>query len=73
MPDWNPWQARDRLGDEARARRFESGHWPWYTSVVIRFGSWNAGIRAAGFTPRANHGGGGNIYRRRDLRKTQAA
>ena len=65
--DWNSWQARVALGDEARARRFENDdHWPWFTTVVQRFGSWNAAIRQAGFEPRAPHGGDGNQEHRRD-------
>lgn len=65
-PDWCPWHAR-YLGDEARAKRWEDadGYWPWFTIVVRRFGSWSAGIAAAGFTPRPSHGGGGNQARRR--------
>lgn len=66
--DWNPWQARHAIHDEQRAQRFEAGHWPWSTQVVHAFGSWNAAIEAAGFTPRAPHGGGGNGFRRRSSR-----
>lgn len=67
MTDWNPTRARDGFHDEARARRFEDagGHWPWFSIVVRRFGSWNAAIAAAGFTGRAPHGGAGNSCRRR--------
>jgi hypothetical protein len=65
IPDWNPTQAR-LINDEWRANRFESDqHWPWSTSVVYRFGSWNAGLLAAGYKPRAANGGGGNQYLRR--------
>jgi hypothetical protein len=65
IPDWNPWDAR-AMGDEARARRFEtSDRWPTYMTVIRAFGSWNGGIVAAGFTPRAAHGGDGNVRRRR--------
>ena len=65
--DWDPWQARHVLHDEARAQRFEEagGCRPWTTSVVEAFGSWNAAIRAAGFEPRAPHGGDGNHLRHR--------
>jgi hypothetical protein len=73
MPDWNPWDARHRLRDEARAERFEAGSWPTFRSVVERFGTWNAGITAAGFAPRAAHGGGGNELRHRDHRSKAAA
>lgn len=71
--DWNANQAR-RLGDEARARRFEDDpRWPWFSIVTRAFGSWNAGIRAAGYTPRIPHGGGENVARRRDQRAKAAA
>lgn len=56
ITDWSPTHARDdrdfekaRLGEELIA----TGEIPWFMSVVNRFGSWNAGIAAAGFTPRA--------------------
>lgn len=67
IPDWSPTSARI-IGDEARARRFElaDGHWPWFTLVVRRFGSWNAALTEAGFEPRVPHGGNGNMGRRRD-------
>ena len=67
IPDWNPYGARTVLGDEERAKRWEKGRgrWPWFTSVVYQFGSWNAAIEAAGFHPRPPHGGGGNACRRR--------
>lgn len=73
--DWSPYDARTRLHDEARARRFEDadGQWPWFTHVVRVFGSWNAGIDAAGFTPREAHGGGGNVQRRRSARAKAAS
>ena len=67
VPDWNPNRAR-QTGDEQRAQRFEAGRpgrWPWFTQVVQRFGSWNAGIAMAGFEPRPDNGGGGNEKRRR--------
>lgn len=65
--DWNPWQARWALGDEQRARRFErdKNHWPYFTDVVRYFGSWNAGIAAAGFAVRAVGGTAENQKRRR--------
>jgi hypothetical protein len=67
IADWSPTTARQRLHDEPRARRFETaaGRWPSFTTVVNEFGSWNAGIRAAGLTPREPHGGGGNVAHRR--------
>lgn len=73
-PDWCPHHAR-LLKDEERARRFEEGEgaWPTFMTVVREFGTWNAGIAAAGFTPRARHGGGGNELRRRYARERVAA
>lgn len=68
VPDWVPWQARNAMHDEERARRAESGYWPSPCTVVRLFGSWNAGIEAAGFTPREAHGGGDNVRRRRRRR-----
>jgi hypothetical protein len=41
--------------------------------VIGEFGSWNAAIAAAGFEPRAAHGGGGNQLRRRKVRERTAA
>ena len=66
VKDWSPTGAR-YLHDEKRAHRFESEspRWPWFTLVVNRFGTWNAAIKAAGFEPRAAHGGDGNTSRRR--------
>lgn len=67
--DWNPHLSRLKLGDERRALRFEiDDRWPWFSSVIARFGSWNEAIRAAGFEPRQANGGGDNYYRRRDQR-----
>jgi hypothetical protein len=53
IPDWSPRHARD-LGDEGRAVRFEraAGRWPSFNTAIRVFGSWNAGIRAAGYEPR---------------------
>lgn len=70
-PDWSPWDARVRLGDESRARRFEDarGRWPHLQSAIRVFGSWNAAIAAAGFAPRAANGGGGNAERRRGFKE----
>jgi hypothetical protein len=67
-PDWMPATARGRLHDEDRARRFEEadGYWPCGETVHRVFGSWTAATRAAGFNPRAPHGGDGNHLRRRD-------
>lgn len=63
--DWSASGAR-QVHDEERARRYEDDpSWPAFKTVVYHFGSWNAAIEAAGFTPRAPHGGGGNERRRR--------
>lgn len=73
IPDWSPTHARVTLGDEARARRFEDadGHWPWFTIVFNRFGTWNEAMCQAGFEPRSPHGGDGNQYRHRWMRERQ--
>jgi hypothetical protein len=71
-PDWDPWRARN-LHDEARARRFEVGDWPCTSSVYEVFGSWGAAMIAAGFEPRAPHGGAGNQFRMRSMRERTAA
>lgn len=69
--DWNPYFARHKVHDEERARRAErliaNGTIPWFTTVVFHFGSWSAGLEAAGFARRAPHGGGGNQARRRKV------
>lgn len=71
--DWNPYQCRAQLGDEARAARFEQDdRWPWFAAVVRAFGSWGEGVRAAGFDARPAHGGGGNVARRRSQRALAA-
>jgi hypothetical protein len=51
MADWEPARAR-RLGQEWRARRFESGAWPSARMVRGQFSTFNAAIKAAGLTPR---------------------
>jgi hypothetical protein len=60
------------IADWSRAARYEQadGQWPSYQSAVRRWGSWNAAIAAAGFTPRPPHGGGGNEHRRRRTKAT---
>lgn len=70
--DWNAWQSRHRLHDDARAVRAEKDRaaqrYPCHTTVVEVFGSWNAAITAAGFEPRAAAGTKANVARRRDQR-----
>lgn len=70
-PDWDPYSARKQMNDEVRATYFEAaaGRWPHFQTVIKHFGSWNAAIEAAGFTPRAAHGGDGNSLRRRDFQE----
>lgn len=61
---WSPDPAQVR-GNAVRAERYArlhaEGKIPHHHSVRRVFGSWNAGIEAAGFTPRVAHGGDGNI------------
>ena len=50
--DWSPSMARKQGRDDI-AERFElDGCWPHVNTVQRVFGSWNEGVRAAGFTPR---------------------
>jgi hypothetical protein len=51
MIDWEPARAR-RMGQDWRAERFESDHWPSAKIVCGQFGSFNAAVSAAGLTPR---------------------
>lgn len=71
--DWNAWQCRNLLNDEARAVRYETGGWPSHGIVYTVFGSWNAGLEAAGFEARPANGGGVNILRRRSIRQRAVA
>lgn len=75
-PDWDPTRAR-RNRDEQRARRARAliagGAIPATKTVYATWGSWNKAIIAAGFTPRAGHGGAGNQHRRRSMRSKAAA
>jgi hypothetical protein len=75
-PDWNAYDCRQVLGDEERALRHEcgvsAGRWPWMSVVVREFGTWNAGIRAAGFESREAGGVSANAYRRRVSRAKAA-
>lgn len=49
-PSANEWNAT--LAREAGDTRYESGDWPTIHTVQRVFGSWNAGIEAAGFVAR---------------------
>ena len=55
--DWDPTRARENLHDTAREARYFAGDWPHAHTVIREFGSWSAGLEAAGFTARAAHGG----------------
>ena len=59
-PDWDGWNSRYRLHDPKRADRYErlhaEGRIPSAAHVADVFGSWNAAIAAAGFTPRPRGG-----------------
>lgn len=51
--DWNtssPWHKGERV------KRWNSGDWPYPSTVVARFGTWNAALEAAGFQPREPYG-----------------
>jgi transposase-like protein len=48
--DWNA-SAADAVGEHDRARIAREGGWPTTGAVQGAFGSWNAGIEAAGFEP----------------------
>jgi hypothetical protein len=69
ISDWSPTHCAF-LGDPDRADRFREaeGQWPSFATVIHECGGWNEAIRAAGFEPRAPHGGAGNQYRRRSVR-----
>jgi hypothetical protein len=69
IADWNAWQTRT-WHDDKRAQRYqqEKNRWPSHMTVAHEFGTWSAAIKAAGFQPRANHGGAGNELRRRSAK-----
>jgi hypothetical protein len=75
IADWNTGQLQ-ALGNQERLARSRAaraaGIAPTHGTVIREFGSWNAAIEAAGFTPRAPHGGGGNHLRRRNARSGAA-
>lgn len=73
--DWNPRLAERKLNDPERAARFRGadGRWPWTTNVYAAWGSWNAAMRAAGFTPRAPVSTSESYKRRRDMRAKATA
>jgi len=69
FPDWAPARARANNDDERAIRWENDDRWPYATTVVAEFGTWNAGIEAAGFNSRFAGGGDGNQYRRRSVRE----
>lgn len=55
ITDWNDFLAGQK-GLHDRAERFrQRTDWPSFSTVVREFGSWSAGIQAAGFEPRPAH------------------
>jgi hypothetical protein len=50
--DWNPAHARAVGRDDWADRFYKDGDYPYVPIVQGRFGTWNAAIAAAGFTPR---------------------
>lgn len=50
--DWNPAMARVNGRQDLSDRFYADGCWPHSTSVIQKFGRWNAAIEAAGFMPR---------------------
>jgi Homing endonuclease associated repeat len=60
--DWTVTVQR-RRGNQRGLRRLQESEWPHAGTVVKAFGSWNAGIAAAGYRPRAPNGGSGNERR----------
>lgn len=75
MPDFSPYSAR-YLNDPDRADHsqelIDAGQIPHAQTVVRTFGSWSAGIVAAGFEPRAQHGGAGNNRLQRSHQRVRA-
>lgn len=62
--DWNPAQARQYGHHEFSERFYADACWPHVNTVQDMFGTWNAGIAAAGFTPK-RPGEHGRHYRNR--------
>src|SRR5215210_1036541 len=53
LADWEPSRAR-RMGHQWRVERFRAGTWPTAGMVAREFGTFGAGVAAAGFArPRA--------------------
>ena len=61
--DWEPSSVRRHPDISAatkarKVKRFRDGDWPYTSYVVKRFGSWRAGLRAAGFESNSTGGSG---------------
>lgn len=52
--DWNPQALLAQGRDDLAERFYRDGDYPASNVVQFAFGSWNAGIAAAGYTPRRN-------------------
>jgi hypothetical protein len=61
--DWSPARAR-QAGQEWRAERYHAGDWPSVSTVIRRFGTFTAAVRAAGLPPRPQ---GRHLASRRSL------
>jgi hypothetical protein len=64
--DWNPAMIKTDDGGKARKIFNDNGMWPHVTTICRMFGSWNAGIEAAGFKPRSTGQRGPNRGKRRN-------
>lgn len=53
--EWDPaiYKAKGGMNPEVR-RRYRQHNWPATNTVINHFGSWNAGMEAAGFVPRGS-------------------
>ena len=72
IADFDPWRCFNTIHDPERGRRAADLKArqliPDFSTVIDRFGSWNAAMAAAGFAPRCNTGGCGNSTRMRSMR-----
>jgi hypothetical protein len=51
ITDWSPARAR-AAGQDWRAERYHAGDWPSMSTVIRRFGTFTAAVKAAGLPPR---------------------
>ena len=61
--DWNPYavERHPTLTEETKQRKIErhrAGGWPWASLVTNAFGSWSAGLKAAGLESNPTGGAG---------------